>query len=328
MIEKFHLQLLHMGFSYCSVIVMFFLLLAPASSTALQIETQGIKSARLLDLVIRDYTFQTYDKSFGTGKLHTVSLPANLSGIKVDTIRFRCGSLRRYGARLQQFQLSSGLTINPCIERVLIVAQNLGSNWSSIYYDNYELSGYQLISPVLGLLAYNAGDNINFSSPFEVSIQSSGRDDLIKIDFTNTSISNPSSGIIPLCARFEHDGKVTLSNQQSPNVCVTSKQGHFGLVVESPLIPFKKKASKWKIAIGSSIGAALGAFLLTLLLIALFVKVKKKARMEELERRAYEEEALQVSMVGHIRAPTASTTRTVPVIEHEFIPPPPHRPHR
>ncbi|KAD4178508.1 hypothetical protein E3N88_27099 [Mikania micrantha] len=47
-------------------------------------------------------------------------------------------------------------------------------------------------------------------------------------------------------------------------------------------------------------GAAIGAFLLGLLLVAMFVKEKKKARLEELERRAYEEEALQVSMAGHV----------------------------
>ncbi|KAL0393452.1 UNVERIFIED_CONTAM: hypothetical protein Slati_4311400 [Sesamum latifolium] len=49
--------------------------------------------------------------------------------------------------------------------------------------------------------------------------------------------------------------------------------------------------------------------------------------MEELERRAYEEEALQVSMVGHVRAVTASGTRTSPIIEHyEYRHPPPRPP--
>ncbi|KAL3499436.1 hypothetical protein ACH5RR_038529 [Cinchona calisaya] len=310
--------------SFFPLITLIAFLPLASSTTALTIETQGIKSARLLDLVIRDYTFQSYDRFFGTGKLHTVSLPANLSGIKVDTVRFRCGSLRRYGAKVREFHIGKSVTLNTCVERVLIVAQNLGSNWSSVYYDNYELPGFQLISPILGLLAYNAGDSINFSIPFELGIQS-GKEDPIKIDFRNittTLNATSSSGIIPLCARFERDGKVTLSNQESPNVCVSTKEGHFGLVIESPSMPLKKQVSKWKIAIGSSIGAALGTFLLTLLLIAIFVKVKKKARMEELERRAYEEEALQVSMVGHIRAPTASVTRTVPIIEHEYKPSP------
>lgn len=308
------------------IITLILLFLSFSSSlSALNLDPQGIKSARLLDLVIRDYTFQqSYGKNIRTGKLHSVDLPANLSGIKVDTIRFRCGSLRRYGAKVKEFHLGIGLIIHPCVERVLLVTQNLGSNWSSIYYDNYELSGYQLISPVLGLLAYNAGDSINYSTPFELGIQAGSSKEQIKIDFTNTTtkIINDTAGLIPLCASFERDGKVTLANQAAPNVCLSNRHGHFGLVIESPLIPIRKKVSGWKIAVGSSIGAALGAFLLTLLFIALFVKVKKKARMEEMERRAYEEEALQVSMVGHIRAPTASVTRTVPIIEHEYIPPP------
>ncbi|KAE8683812.1 FIZZY-related 2 isoform 1 [Hibiscus syriacus] len=125
-----------------------------------------------------------------------------------------------------------------------------------------------------------------------------------------------------LCASFEGDGKVTLRNQVSPDVCVATRHGHFGLVVElPPPMPVRqKKISRWKLAVGSSIGAALGAFLLGLLLVTMLVKVKKKARMDELERRAYEEEALQVSMVGHTRAPIASGTRTTPTIEHDYTP--------
>ncbi|KAL2543959.1 hypothetical protein Fot_13192 [Forsythia ovata] len=301
-----------MGFLFSLTLVF----LSIASLSTLQTQTQEIKSARLLDLVIRDYAFKSYNKYFRTGKLHQIKLPANLSGINVDTVRFRCGSLQRYGAKIKEFHLGIGVTVHPCIERVVIVRQNLGFNWSSIYYDNYELSGYRLISPVLGLLAYNIGDSKNISTPSELGIQAGKKP--ITIDFSNTTRLNITSGIIPLCAIFDHDGKVTLFSQASPNICVATRHGHFGLVVESPLIPLKKKTlSNWKITIGSTIGAALGAFLLSLLLIAMFVNAKKKARMEELERRAYEEEALQVSMVGHVSTHTASSTRTLPRIEHD-----------
>ncbi|PHT57918.1 hypothetical protein CQW23_00281 [Capsicum baccatum] len=308
-----------------SLLLLTLTLLSLAFTATLSSRAQGIKSARLLDLVLRDNTFRYYNtKKFRTAKLYPVHLPSNLSGIKVDSVRYRCGSLARYGAKIKEFKLPIGVSIQHCAERVLLVRQNLGSNWSSIYYDNYELSGYQLISPVLGLLAYNAGDDIVTSStPFELEFHFDKIP--ITIDFTNTTrLANSTSstpGIIPLCANFERDGKVTLTQQASQNVCYAKKQGHFGLVIETPLIPLKnKRESKWKLAIGSSIGAALGAFLLGLLLIAIFAKVKKKARMEELVRRAYEEEALQVSMVGHVRAPTAAGTRTVPTIEHEYNP--------
>ncbi|KAL2238156.1 uncharacterized protein LOC105164164 [Sesamum indicum] len=311
-----------MGFP-SSITLMIFLSLA--SLQALNVESQVIKSARLLDLVIRDYTFRSYNKNFRTGKLHRINLPANLSGIQVDTIRFRCGSLHRYGAKIKEFHLDIGTYVHPCTKRVMLVRQNLGSNWSSLYYDNYELSGYQLISPVLGLLAYNVGRTGNTTIPSELGIQAGKKP--ITIDFSSTTLLNTNSGIIPLCASFDQDGKVTLSNQARHRVCVAKRDGHFGLVVESPLMPLRRKVSKWKIAIGSSIGAALGAFLLSLLMIAMLVNAKKKARMEELERMAYEEEALQVSMVGHVRAVTASGTRTSPIIEHyEYRHPPPHPP--
>ncbi|XP_052210368.1 uncharacterized protein LOC127813447 [Diospyros lotus] len=302
------------------------ILLLPLVSFALTIkgEAQEIKSARLLDLVIRDYTFHSYNKKNSrTGTSRPVHLPANLSGIEVHTARFRCGSLRRYGAKLKEFHLGNGVIVHPCVERVVVITQNLGSNWSSIYYENYELSGYRLVSPVLGLLAYNGGDDVNSSNPFEVGILA-GRNP-ITVDFGSAGIvNNAMGGLIPLCARFEHDGKITLGNQVSANyVCGAKGNGHFGLVVESPLVPERKKViSRWKLAMGSSIGAALGAFLLSLLLIALLAKVKKKARMEEMERRAYEEEALQVTMVGHVRAPTATGSRTVPAIEHGYRPSP------
>ncbi|XP_021605665.2 uncharacterized protein LOC110610104 [Manihot esculenta] len=305
-----------------------FSLIILLSWASFRTEAQGIKSARLLDLVIRDYIFKSYDIHARTGIIHTVHLPANFSDIKVDTATFRCGSLRRYGAQVKEFHLDIGVIMEPCVERVMLTRQNLGHNWSSIYYASFDLSGYQLVSPILGLLAYNGGSDVNFSNPFEIGIHAGEKP--ITVDFTNTtSIGNLSlsgSGVRPLCASFENGGKVTLKNPASHNVCVVTSHGHYGLVIESPppssgaAGQARKKISLWKVVVGSTIGAALGGFLLGLLLVALFVKVKKKARMEEMERRAYEEEALQVSMVGHVRAPTATVTRTTPATEHEYTP--------
>jgi hypothetical protein len=304
---------------------LFFLTLIILLSLALvRTEAQGIKSARLLDLLIRDYTLKSSGVHFKTGMVHTVDLPAHFSGIKVDTVRFRCGSLRRYGAQVKEFHLGIGVTVQPCVERLLVIRQNLDLNWSSIYYANYDLSGYQIVSPILGLLAYNFGSDVNVSNSFEIGIHAGGKP--ITIDFINVSTTANVSGIRPLCASFENDGKVTLRNPTSPFVCVATRHGHYGLVIKSPPAPppsmqmMKKKISLWKVVVGSSVGTAIGVILLGLLLVAMFVKVKKKARMEEMERRAYEEEALQVSMVGHVRAPTATVTRTVPIIEHEYIP--------
>ncbi|XP_057977466.1 uncharacterized protein LOC131164356 [Malania oleifera] len=284
-------------------------------------EAQGLKSARLLDNVIRDYALRSYNKNIRTGISHSVHLPGNLSGVSADTVRFRCGSLNRYGAQVKEFNLGAGLTIHPCVERVIIVRQRLEKNWSSLHFSNYELPGYQLVSPVLGLLAYNAGDDVDATSPFDVEILP-GKNP-IKIDFSKVAGSGTPAGASPSCASFGDDGKVRLTDQVSPDVCVATRQGHFWLVVETPApepapSELRKRVSRGKMAFGISIGATLGAFLISLLLVAMFVRVKQKSRMEELERRAYEEEALQVTMVGHVRVPTAPASRTVPAIEHEY----------
>ncbi|KAF2313200.1 hypothetical protein GH714_009731 [Hevea brasiliensis] len=235
-----------------------FSLITLLSLASIRNEAQGIKSARLLDLVIRDYTFKSYDINNKTGIIHTVHLPANFSGIEVDTVKFRCGSLRRYGAQVKEFHLGIGVIVEPCVQRVMVIRQNLGHNWSSIYYACFDLSGYQLVSPILGLLAYNDGSDVNFSNPVELGIHAGEKP--ITIDFTNaTSIAHP-SGIRPLCASFENDGKVKLKTPASHNICVVTRRGHYGLVIESPPPSAgapgqaRKKISLWKVWWGARLG--------------------------------------------------------------------------
>lgn len=290
------------------------ILLAWSSSN---VDAQGAIAAQLLDHVVSDYAFQSYPRYPKTGFLYRVHLPANLSNVGADTVRFRCGSLRRYGAQIKEFHLGIGVTVHPCVERVVLVRQNLGSNWSSIYYNSFKISGYQLVSPVIGLLAYNASD-FNSSNRSEIGIFAGKRP--IRIDFSRIMrIEDPSLKL--LCASFDSDGKVSVSDQLSENVCVAARNGHFALVMEPSLPQTQSKVSGWKVAVGSSVGGVLGAFLLGLLFIALVVNVKKRSRIAEMERRAYEEEALQMSMVGHVRAPMAAGTRTLPSLEHGYTPP-------
>ena len=65
----------------------------------------GVKSAHVLDLIIRDHTFKALNKNFKTAIPQSVDLPSNLSGIGVDAVTFRCGRLRRYGAHLKEFHV-------------------------------------------------------------------------------------------------------------------------------------------------------------------------------------------------------------------------------
>ncbi|KAK4803341.1 hypothetical protein SAY86_001544 [Trapa natans] len=276
-----------------------------------------IKSTRSLDLLIKDYTFKSYGKSyFRTAELQVVKLPGNLSDIRVDIARYRCGSLKRYGARIREFHLGVGVTVQPCVERVLMIRQVLGFNWSSMFYSNYDLSGYQLVSPVLGLMAYNAGKD-----PFQVGVHA-GSENPIMVNFSSIArIDQKLGGIVPLCASFGGNRQLAIMGSAGQSLCRVPGHGHFGLVAELPSVQMRRRVSRWKVVVGSSIGALLGLFLLSLLMMAMLVKAKKKSRREEMERRAYEEEALQVSMVGHVRAPMAAGTRTMPVIERRYSAP-------
>ncbi|CAN1243641.1 hypothetical protein LINPERPRIM_LOCUS5751 [Linum perenne] len=196
----------------------------------------------------------------------------------------------------------------------MLITTNFGLNWSSTIYNHLlSDSGYRLVSTVLGLTAYSAAskNSPNSSYPFEIGIRST-QGNPITVNFTN--IINTSSS---LCAIFGRDGKVSLKPHISPGVCSSSTTGHYALVVKGEEDGGGGRAAAWKVAVGSSIGGVMAIVLLGLLMVAMFGKAKKKAKMVELERKAYEEEALQVSMVGHVRAPLASSTRTVPTIEND-----------
>lgn len=234
--------------------------------------------------------------------------------------RYRCGSLSRYGAHIKEFHLGVGITVQPCAERVLVVRQVLGFNWSSMFYSNYDLSGYQLVSPVLGILAYNGGTDINVPGPVPLQLGLVAGENPILVNFTGSIQTHQNPAMVPFCAIFQADKKLVISSPVATLVCSVQGHGHFGLLTELPAVQNRKRETWWKVVVGSSVGAVLGIFLLSLLMVAMLVKAKNRSKREAMERRAYEEEALQVSMVGHVRAPTASGTRTAPVIEHGYAP--------
>ncbi|CAE6134081.1 unnamed protein product [Arabidopsis arenosa] len=297
-------------------------------------KSQTIESAHFLDLMIRDYTIRNFNIHFKTGAIQKIHLPSNFSSIDIATAKFRCGSLRRHGARIGEFHLGPGLTVEPCVERVILVRQNLGFNWSSyIYSTGYNLTGYnyRLVSPVLGLLAYNSNPDGVAVNPYEINVIGTEQNPILIKFLSGSPKPNTKKNSSLLCACFTSNGNITFREQVSAYVCLGTRQGHYALVIRAhdssvggstvvtpPSSPAVNdggggKLSRWKVAVGSVIGSMIGAFLLGLLVVAMVVKGKKKAMREEMERRAYEEEALQVSMVGHVRAnPNASRTRTVP----------------
>ncbi|GAB2228454.1 hypothetical protein Droror1_Dr00010293 [Drosera rotundifolia] len=311
-----------------SLILFLLFLPSPPLSPSTAAPQHPTQPPRLLDIFIRDYTIKHSPNTSKTGVPYPVPLPSDLSDIAVTITRFRCGSLSRYGALINQFRVPIGVTIHPCVERLVVITENLGQSYSSLYYHTFNFNGYVLITPILGLLAYNAGDDTDHkSNPFELKIMS-GAENPIKINFTGivkVNSTNWKKSQQPYCATFENDGsngnvgRVELVGMVGEYVCGMRKGGHYGLVVEVEVSAVQvemKREKGWKVAVGSVIGAVLGAGLLGLLVVAMVARVKKREKMEDMLRKAYEEEALQVSMVGHVRAPTAARARTWPTLEH------------
>ncbi|CAN0840087.1 hypothetical protein LINGRAHAP2_LOCUS2736 [Linum grandiflorum] len=228
---------------------------------------------------------------------------------------FRCGSLRRYGAEVGELGLGVGLTLKPCLVRVMVIVQKLGLSWSSIYYANYNLSGYQLASPILALTAYdyNATTSIDNNSSYYYPYSSKP----ITIKFsTATSCSNNHHNVY-LCAIFAKDGTVRLNPPISispPQVCVSTVDGHYGLVVKL------SSAERGKKMLRLALGGLIGVICLSLLLLIVGLSVKKvrgSARMGELESNADSDVYVPVAVIGNIRVPVAGFTRTAPTLENE-----------
>lgn len=244
-------------------------------------------------------------------------------------MRLRSGSFRRYGVvSFKEFEIPTGVIVQPYVERLVLVYQNLG-NWSEEYY---ALPGYTYLAPVLGLLAYNAS-NLSATNLPELEMRASGNPIHVKFD----NVKSLPDGTIAKCVWFNLQGKANFSSVESGNTCSTIRHGHFSIVVESiapspapppppgAVIPNAPPPSKkenttrvW-IIVGSVLGGALLLVLLSLLILWLR-KLKQRNNMEQMERAAELGEPLQMAMVGNTKAPTAPVTRTQPTLETEYVP--------
>lgn len=289
-------------------------------------------SQKSLDALLQDYAYRALGNP-RTGKVFDAQVPSNFSGIKLAALRLRSGSMRRIGfASYKEFSLPIGVIVQPYVIRLVLVYQNLG-NWSRTYYGG---SNYTLLAPVLGLLAYDAG-NLSATNLQELDITASNEP--ISIQFTNVKVAP--TGLTPKCIWFDLQGVPELSNLTSSNVCSTYRQGHFSIVVESiapapapapasppgqgpvsPVVPpsagKKDNSRAWKIA-APVVGGSAVLVVFALLLVWL-QKYRNKKKIEEMERQAEIGEALQMTSIGDSRAPMAMGTRTPPMLENEYVP--------
>ncbi|XP_039146255.1 uncharacterized protein LOC120283615 [Dioscorea cayenensis subsp. rotundata] len=282
------------------------------------------KDPRDIDKIIRDYAFGSFGHHRRTAVLYTVPMPPSLSSVSTHIVRYRSGSLWKHGAKIKEFLIQPGTVLHPHSKRILVIHENFG-NLSYTCFNHMNVHGYQLVSPVLGLLIYNASKVSRRRTSNESLIEVMITKKPIRIDFSSVmTFQGPQS----LCVLVGLDGKLSVLNKVSHNVCVAWRQGHFALVVPKSEVKDggtnggeAVKLSKWRLVMVCSATAVLAAVLMVLIIVAVVSVRKRRFQVTEMERRAYEDEALQVSMVDHVRAPTATVSRTSPVIETEYEPP-------
>lgn len=289
--------------------------------------------ARALDALLQDYAYRAFVRP-RTGIPYDGAVPSNLTGINISAMRLRSGSLKTRGVKTyKEFEIPTGVSVNPYVERLVLVYQNLG-NWSDTYY---RLPGYTYLSPVLGLLAYDA---FNLSAVNLPELVIKVTKSPILIHFTGTR--TPPLGSVPKCMWIDLNGSVNVSNVVSGNICSSMDQGHFSIVVESiapspapvspapspsgvtPNVfpPSAKKSSESNTKVWIIVASVLGGLTLVLLLVLLLwaKKFKQKKKMEQMEKAAEAGEALHMTTVGDTKAPAAMVTRTQPVLESEYVP--------
>lgn len=279
--------------------------------------------ARSLDAILQDYAYRAFVRP-RTGIPYDGSPPSNLTGIQISVIRLRSGSLYTRGVpSYKEFTIPIGVIEQPYVERLVLVYQNLG-NWSTVYYP---LPGYIYLSPIVGLLAYDAS-NLSAKNLPELSIRAS--EEPISIEFPH--VNPPSDSSVAKCVWFDLNGNVNFTNVTSGRICETFEQGHFSIVVEStaapspaptPLLPPPRHGGGNGKRVGIIVGAVAGGIALLVLLALLILwiwKLNKKKKMHKMEKAADSGEALQMTAVGNTKAPAAATTRTQPTLETEYVP--------
>ncbi|GJN26648.1 hypothetical protein PR202_gb14597 [Eleusine coracana subsp. coracana] len=305
-----------------ALLVPLLLLLRAATVALAAVPAPQLQDTVLVDDVVQEAAQEWYHtgRRRKTGVAYPLPLPGSLSGVEATVCRFRSGSLRRHGARrFGEFSLPPGLAVRGGgAAHLLAVRVNLG-DLSSVYDAHAQRAGYRLASPVLGLMFTGpAAARPNASATLEVDVT----DAAIRVNF---SVAVPAlrPGAAALCMAVGTNGAVTVTDvEPGSNVCHAADQGHFALVVGGAAdgdggggageAEVDGEASKWKLALfGAALGAG-GTVLLGMVAVAVVTVQRRKSEVAELERRAYEEEALRVSMVGHVRAPSAAGSRTTP----------------
>lgn len=259
-----------------------------------------------LNSLVQDFAFRSLVKHRPqTGALYDALLPRNLSGMDVSVVRLRSRRLWNKGANFSYFRIPPRTMSIPHVRRLAIVYQNLG-NWSSHYYN---LPGYSFISSVVGFMVFDAS-NVTDTSERNLTLNTMGQP--ISIQFPNITFMARGSNSINTrvrCVAFNDNGTFQLTEMSSPGVCNSRDQGHFSVV-----LPLEKRRGTWYLWV---IGFVVGYFGLIIVGYVVFSsrRLLKTKRIQVMEKQASEDQVLESRWVGNSKMPSATVTRTQPVLE-------------
>nr|XP_016507505.1 PREDICTED: uncharacterized protein LOC107825190 [Nicotiana tabacum] len=208
-------------------IILCFLIATVVGSESITSDSSAKNS---LDSLLQQYAFRELRwPRVRTGVPYDAYVPCNLPGIKISALMLTRYSLkwRSYGY-YKEFLIPSGVIEEPYARKLVLVYQNL-ANWSSFYYP---LPGYTYLTPLLGILAYDAYDLYAKNVP-ELDILAS--EDPITIKFHN--VQPAPQGSLPKCVYFYSNNLVEFGDVTDGNICLTRIQGHFAIVTEVKVAP-------------------------------------------------------------------------------------------
>lgn len=290
------------SYRYISISWDFFIFTLLFCSDAHSLDDAATQS---LNSFVQEYAFRTLAKHRPhTGALFDALLPRNLSGMDVSVVRLRSRRLWKRGANFSYFRIPPRTMPTPHVRRLAIVYQNLG-NWSSHYYT---LSGFSLVSSVVGFMVFDASNVSDFSIR-NLTLTTTGQP--ISVEFPNITFMGGMNSRAT-CVAFTANGTFYLSEMRSSGVCHSREQGHFSIAV-----PLEKKRRLWYVWVIGSVLGFLG--LISVGYVGLSsMRLLKAKKIQAMERQANEDSVLQSRWVGTSKMPSAAGTRTQPVLECSF----------
>ncbi|KAH0468265.1 hypothetical protein IEQ34_003298 [Dendrobium chrysotoxum] len=259
-----------------------------------------------LDKLIQSLAFLHLPHHHSNQPYH-LHLPSNLSSITAIALRLRGADLWLRGTNLGYFRLPPGIVTSPHVRRTVLVFYDLGNLSSSFF----SVPGHVLVAPVIACLAYDASNVSLLGSIREVSLRPT-RDPIAIVFPSVDELSGPAR-----CVRFGSRGLARVGGAVGEGMrCEVRGTGRFSVAVGEGESKGKGKGKGriWWVWVWMGIVCWLVG------MVGLGVgRVRRKRRMEEMERRGEEGEVLDSVWVGGSKLPAAPATRTTPAIENDSV---------